>query len=340
MFTKKQMIENAINGLKQKASEVQNAMGYKVDIDTLTGIKQKVTGQKFYEVKPSDFMPVVVGDQPFSDQILTYKDYSIGNDFESGIIEPGSNNSRLEGSDAEIEGVTVPVKYWAKKLEYTIIDLAQASKSGNWSLIEAKERSRVKNYQLGIQKIAFLGLQSVSGVKGLLTQSDVTTNTSVIDQNISAMTAAELNTMLQTLLSVYYSNSNSTVMPDTFIIPTDDYLGLGTPFSSTYPNISKIDYLEKTFKQLTANQNAAILPLAYAQMERNSDFLGGGSGLNRYVMYRRNEEESLRMDIPVDYTGTIQDTVDNFAYSSVAYAGFTGCKAYRPKEMIYFDHSS
>ena len=43
------------------------------------------------------------------------------------------------------------------------------------------------------------------------------------------------------------------------------------------------------------------------------------------------------MDIPNDYTTTLQDTIEGFTYSSAAYATFTGAKAYRPKEMLYFD---
>jgi hypothetical protein len=339
MLDKNKMLENAKIKLKAQAEELKNSYGYQIDIDTLTGIKAKVTSQKFYEVKPSDFMPVVVGDQPFAEQILTYKDYSIGNDFESGLLEAGSNNSRLEKVDSLIEGVVVPVKYWAKELNYNVIDLNQAARSGNWSKIESLERSRVKNFQLGIQKVAFLGLESNTNIKGLLTQADVTSNTSTITESLSGMTATEFSSLIENILADYFSNTDSTVLPDTFVIPTNDYLGLGVPFSSTYPNVSKLDYLTKVLQQLTANPNFKVMPLAYAQQAKNTEFLGGGSGLNRYVLYRSADEESLRMDIPVDYTGTVQDTINGFEYKSVAYAGFTGCKAYRPKEVLYFDWS-
>jgi hypothetical protein len=57
---------------------------------------------------------------------------------------------------------------------------------------------------------------------------------------------------------------------------------------------------------------------------------------NRYTLLSY-DEDSLRMDIPVDYTNTLQNTVNGFNFQSAAYGQFTGLKAYRPKEMLYFD---
>jgi len=340
MFSKEQLIENAIKRLKAKNEEIQNALGFKIDIDTLTAIKEKITTQKFYEVKPSDYMPVVVGKHAFSESILTYKDYSLGGDFEEGILDGNSNYSKLAATDTAIDGVTVPIKDWAKKHTFNILELKKASTSGNWSLIEAKEKSRFKNWQLGIQKVSFLGLLSNTGIKGMLTQADVTANTAVITKNISDMTATEFQAFLKAVLAAYYTNSDNTVLPDSFVIPTDDYLGLGTAVDETFNMKSRLQRLKESFAEITQNPNFMIKPLAYAQKERNSDFLGAGSGLNRYTLYRSQDEESLRMDIPIDYTPTIQDTFDGFSYQSVAYGQFTGSKAYRPKEMIYFDHSA
>lgn len=319
-----------ING----CGEYMNQIGYKIDIDTLTDIKDKITTQKFYKVKPSDFMPIKVGRSAFMDQQLTYKDYSIGEDFEAGIIENGSNAQRLSQVDAQIEGILTPIKPWAKRLEYNLFELANASKSGNWSLIEAKERSRVKNWQLGIQKTAFLGLASDSTITGLLNNASVNSNTAIITADISGLSAANFSTFVKSILAAYYSNSASTTLPNTFLMPTDDYLGLGVPVSSSFPNVSQLDYLTKTFKQMTGNENFEIKPLTYCQQEQNS------LTLNRYVLYVRDDEETMVMDLPVDYTTTVQDTINGFEYQSVAYGQFTGCNIYRPKEVLYFDYAN
>lgn len=335
---KEKMLENAKNRLKNEADEKLNALGFKIDIDTLTGIKAKVTSQKFYEIKPSEYLPIVVGENAFSEDILTYKDYSVGGDFESGIIQGSTNPSRTDKVDAAIEGVLIPIVDWRKAIEYNLIELGKASKSGNWSLVEAKERSRFKNWQLGIQSIAFLGSKQLSTTKGLLTQSDVASNTTTIPDFIKDMSTSEFETLVANVLSDYFTNSNNTAMPTHFVIPTSDFLGLGAPTSATYWGGTKMDWLITTFRTITGNPNFKILPLAYAQKALNLDVLGAGSGLNRYTLYRY-DDESLRMDIPIDYTTTITDTINGFDYQSTAYGQFTGAKAYRPKEMLYFDHS-
>ncbi len=337
---KQVLIQNAVQRLKVQCSQTQieNALGAKIDIDTLTGIKAKVTTQKFYEVRPSEYVPIVVGENAFAEDLLTYKEYSTGSDFESGIITGGTNPSRTEKSDTAVEGVKVPVVDWRKAVEYTLLELGKATRSNNWSLVEAKERSRFKNWQLGIQKVAFLGLESRQDVDGLLTQSDVNSNTTTVPTFIKLMTTAQLKTLVENVLSDYFTNSDSTAMPTHFVIPTSDFLGLGSPTTETYWNGTKLAWLEMVFKGATGNPNFKILPLAYAQKTLNADFLGAGSGLNRYSLYRY-DDESLRMDIPIDFTTTITDTINGFDYQSAAYAQFTGAKAYRSKEMLYFDHS-
>jgi hypothetical protein len=48
------------------------------------------------------------------------------------------------------------------------------------------------------------------------------------------------------------------------------------------------------------------------------------------------DEEALRMDIPVDYTNTLANSLDNFNFQNVAYGQFTGVVAYRPLEIFQF----
>jgi len=67
------LLENAKARLQQEFDIKTNSLGFKIDIDTLTGIKQKITSQIFYEIRPSDYLPVVVGENAFSEDLLTYK---------------------------------------------------------------------------------------------------------------------------------------------------------------------------------------------------------------------------------------------------------------------------
>lgn len=325
------------NALQRKfGRELLNAVGYEIDITTLTAISKRVVEQKFFTIPFADYMPVRVGEGAWSAEILTYRDYSVGGDFDEGIVNTASNNSRLAEADSAVDSITVPVINWAKQISWSFFDLKLAARSGNWDLVTSKERSRKKNWDLGIQKAAFVGIDTYSGTAGLLTQSDVTANTSLITKLISSMTAGEFDTFVQGAIAAYRLNANYTAMPTHFIIPESDYVGLGAPVSATYPNVTKLEYLLKVFQMITMNPNFKILPVAYANKAQNATITGLNK--NRYTLLNY-DEDSIRMDIPVDYTNTLQNTINGFQFQNVGYGQFTGVKAYRPREVLYFDWS-
>lgn len=318
-------------------NELRNALGYEIDITTLTSISKRVVEQKFFTVPFADYLPIRVGEGAWSSELLTYRDFSVAGDFSEGVVNTAAGNSRLAEATSAIDSIKVPVINWAKQISWSFMDLQIASRSGNWDLVTSKERSRKKNWDLGIQETAFIGLKGNSTtVKGLLTQDDVTANTSLITKLISAMTAAEYDTFVQGVVAAYRANSNYTAMPSHFIIPEADFTGLGAPVSATYPNVTKLEYLLKVFRMITMNPNFQVLPLAYANKAQNADV--SGLNKNRYTLLNY-DEDTIRMDIPVDYTNTLQNTINGFHFQNVGYGQFTGVQTYRPKEVLYFDWS-
>lgn len=316
----------------------QTSLGYQIAIDTLTFIKRQVTEQKFYEVEPADFVPIAVGEGSFSQKILTNLTVNTSRDFESGIIEQGSDNARLDSADAAISSKTVDVINWAKAVGYSVFEIEQALQANNWDLIEAKHRARKKNWDLGVQKVAFLGLVGdQTRVPGLLTQSGsyVNSNASMITEKISDMSAANYATFVSAVVAAYQANCAYTAMPTHFIIPQDDWLGLATPVASGFPVISKLEYLRKAFAEVVPG-GVKLLPSAYSIPAYNSAFLNSGTGFHRYCMYRY-DPETLRMDIPVDYTVTQPNTLNNFQFQDAGYGQFTGVGVYRGLEVYYFD---
>jgi hypothetical protein len=316
--------------------QILNSLGYEVNLTSLTAISKRITEQKFFQIKPSEFMPIVVGEGTWSAELLTYRSYALGGDFETGIVNTGAENDRLARADAGVDSITVPITNWIKEIGWSIFDLQLASKAGNWDLVTAKETARKKNWDLGIQKVAFLGLKSNPNVDGLLTQSDVTVNTAVIPTAIRLMTSSQFNSLLAAIIGAYQTNCNYTAMPTHFIIPQNDYNGLASFPDSTYPLKTKLEILESAFKVMTRNPNFKILPVAYADQVNNASV----SGLNTNIYTLLNyDAESVRMDIPLDYTNTMANTINGMQYQNAGYGQFTGVKAYRPLEMIYFTQS-
>lgn len=316
----------------------QQTLGYQIAIDTLTFIKKQITEQKFYEVAPADYIPISVGDGAFSNQILTNLTVSTARDFESGIIQQGSGNDRLEAADSAIASKIVAVLNWAKAIGYSVFEIEQALQANNWDIIESKHRSRKKNWDLGIQKIAFLGILSdTTNFPGLLTQSSSTVNSDLttITTEIAGMTSQQFANFVQNVVASYQNNCAYTAMPTHFIIPQDDWLGLASPVSATYPFNSKLEYLKKAFNEIVPG-GVKILPSIYSMPTYNSSLLNSGSGLHRYCMYRY-DPETVRMDIPVDYTVTQPQTLNNFQFQDAGYGQCTGVGVYRGLEVEYFD---
>lgn len=333
------------NAREKKVQEVcqkmVNALGYEVNITTLTTLMAKITEQKFFEIFPADFMPVRVGEGAWSSNLLTYRSFNMGDQFETGIINTGGQNARLASADAGVDSLTIKVYNWAKAVGWSLFDLELAAKSGNWDLISAKEKSRKKNWDLGIQRVAFLGARGNNGASGnclgLLNQAGITTNTTIITKAISAMTTTELKTFTALVVEAYRSNAVRTCYPSHFAIPESDYNGLASQASPDFPIKSTLQLLEEMFQVICHNPKFKILSLAYADAAYHSD-VAAIAGKQVYVLYNGQDEEALRMDIPVDYTNTLANSIDNFSFQNVGYGQFTGVLAYRPAEMLYFTY--
>lgn len=334
-------LTNAEASKSLRLMEMCNALGYDIPITTLTAISKSIVEQKFFEIDIFEYLPIRVGNGAFSDQILTYRDYSIAGDFETGIINTGANNSRLAEADTGVDSVTNKIFDWAEKITWSFTDLMKAAKSGNWDVVAGKERARKKIWDLGIQKMAFLGLSNgTSGAgAGLLTQSAVNSNTSLITGYIKAMNAAGFSALVQGLVEAYRSNAVRTAYPNRFVIPEADWNGLANLVPGTvgtYP-VKMITYLEEMFKDITRKKDFKILPCAYCDEVNNA--LITGLNKNRYALYNY-DEDSVALDIPVDYTNTMQNTINGYQFENVGYGEFTGALAFRPLEMLYFDFAT
>lgn len=315
-----------------------NSLGYEVSITTLTTIVKKITEQKFFEIPPADYFPMRVGVGTWSSNLTTYRSFDVADEFETGVINTGGQNARLATADAGVDALNIKVFNWAKSIGWSIFDLELAAKSGNWDLVSAKEKSRKRNWDLGIQRIAFLGARGSNGASGtclgLLNQSGITTRSDVITQPINQMSPSDLKQFCATVVEAYRSNNNRTAWPTHFIIPESDFNGLASQASADFPIKSTLQLLEEMFQVICRNKSFKILPLAYGDAAYHAD-VTAIAGKQVYVLLNY-DEESLRMDIPLDYTNTLANSLDNFSFQNAGYGQFTGVLAYRPLEMLYF----
>lgn len=313
---------------RQLEDRFGNSIGADVNLTVLTTIVKRVSEMKFFKIPFADYVPVRVGEGAWSTFLTTFRSFSLGDDFETGVLNTGGNGGRMATADAAVDAVNVKVNNWAKQINWSIMDLAYAMKSGNWDLIESKEKARKQNWDIGLQKIAFLGTKDGTQ-KGLLNLTGVTVDTTTITKPISAMTPAELAVFCQIVVEKYRDNAARTCYPTQIVVPESDFNGMATQSSPTFPIKSIKQVLEETFQTICQNPNFKIRPSAYG------DGKYSGLGVQKYVL-NNSEEESIRMDIPVDYTNTLANSIDGFGFQNVGYGQFTGVAAYRPLELMYF----
>lgn len=318
--------------------DVMNNLGSLVEITTLTTILKSIVEQKFYTIPIAQYVPTKVGEGAWSQFLMGYRSFDVAAPFADGILDTGADNARLASADAAVDSITTPVFNWAKSIGWTVMDLMIAARAGNWDLISAKEKSRVRNWQLGIQEVAFLGLEGQNGANGkcfgLLNQPGIPYNETIISEAISTMDYTEVNEFVRKVIEDYRAYSDRTAYPNRFIIPELDYNGLAAQVSPEFPVKNKLQLLEEAFKVITMDPGFKILPLAYADAERHEGVFGI-DGYQVYCLFRFDEETAV-LNIPVDYTNTMQNTINGFQFQSVGYGQFTGVQTYRPRELRYY----
>lgn len=331
--------------LKNAVGDITDqSMGFQIVIDTMTFIKKQTIEQKFYEVEGglTTYVPVEVGDGAFAESILTNLEFSSGGDFETGLINTGTAQDRLAQADASVASKRATIANWAKGVGYNVFEIELALSTNNWDPIAAKERARKKNWDLGLQNITFMGLKSdPTNFPGLLTSPVINVNTTLIQEPISTMDATEFNAFAGALVSAFFDNSNKTVKPDRLLIPQSDYFGLVSMTPNTigmgegnFP-ITRLAFLLQAFKLASQNPNFQILPLAYCDADLNADW---GVDKQIYLLYKY-DRDTVRMDIPVDYTITMANTLNGFQFQGAAYGQFTSPHFYANLQALQFEYT-
>lgn len=290
--------------------------------------------QKFYEEPIADFAPVLVGRGPWMENIKTNLTFDAAGPFEAGIMDLATR-SQIANVEVGLSPISAAIFTWAKGYQYSVPEVQKALAANNWDVVGSKYKALVKNWQLGIQAIGFVGRSvDLANYPGLLSNPSVTVNNTFIPTSIANMTADQFNAFVAGIVQLYLTNCNEVRFPNRFVIPRSDWAGLASPVSPTFPMISKLEYLEKAFKGI-CGADFKILTTAYANKVRNQGFWAA-NGTNRYALYN-NDRETLHMDIPVDLTINAPATGNNFQWNGVGAGQATGMIVYRVPEVLYFD---
>lgn len=308
--------------------------GLEQTITTLTQIVAGVQRQKFYTVQGSltDYVPIEMGVGAYGKYLFQYAVAQVGDSFESGIVQPGNGINKDANLDITVDGISIRNNFWRMKYEATkeILEMARAN-AQNFSIIEEQEIARKRTVDLGIQKIEFLGTDDGLNF-GLLNQPEVTIDTALLPASIQNMTIEQLTNFAKTAISTYFANTNSTVFPNTWLMPTATYMSLGVPINPEFPIGTVREYLEKAFTAAGAPANFKILHTVYNNT-------AGTGGRGRHVLYNR-DPQTLTMYIPKQYTPYPLYPTGSLDMISDSEMQFTGVWVKRPNEVLYLDEAA
>ena len=331
-----------VNGVEKEAKELFNSeelatierntklfndAGYgDIDVTLLTIIEREISQQKFYKIDPEKFIPMDHTQGGFADYITVLRNYITAEGDIDGWTRGVDNDNARRGQDGvKLESVALKVHNLAKMVSYSLFEIRQAQQTGRWNIVTEKERARKIDYDLSVQRALLLG---DNDHKGLLNQTDVNTNTTILTKKISSMSAAEFKTFLASLLPTYFSATDMTALPDTLAIAPSDFLGLGVAVDEQYPVFTTMKKrLEDVFKEMTGNPNAEIVPLAYCEPKFHN-------GAYKYVLYRK-DFDTIRAYEPFGYNVVQGATVDGMNYQNTAWARISDVFVNRPKEVLY-----
>lgn len=329
--TREELFNSEELKILDNAQELLNNVGYgDIDITLLTVIEREVSQQKFYQVNPEDFIPFDRTQGGWADYITVLRNFvTAEGNIDAWTRGVDADNSRRGQDSANLQSASLKIHNLAKMISYSLFEIRQSMETGRWNIITEKERARKIDFDISVQRALLLGDENHLG---LLNQPDAQTNATILTSTISSMTAAQFKTFLASLLPTYYELTGMTALPDTFAIAPSDYLGLGVAVDEQYPVFTTmLERLNNVFREMTGNQNAKIVPLAYCEPQFN-----GGS--YKYALYRK-DFDTLRVYEPFSYNVVQGVSIDGMNYQNTAYARISDVFLNRPKEMVYLTYT-
>lgn len=303
-------------------------------VDTITDIVQGVVETKYYELagqKLTDFINIdASGRGAYMGTISQFVDAYVGAPFEQCIINPASTGIHNDATaDIAVDMIQAKNNFYRQKYSVSNEELKMAAANRvGFDVIEQKEKARKKNWDLGLQRVLFNGLND-GRTYGLLNQTGVTVNTSLLPKATNAMTVAQLQAFAGGALAAAFANSNQTIMPNRWLMPTSEYLALGVPYGSTFgmPTIKEV--LEKAFVTAGAPADFKIVHAKYCEGI-------GGQSKGRHVFYN-TDTDNIIMHTPKPYTPHPLYAQGALDMVSDAEGQFTGVWVKRTGSVLYAD---
>lgn len=306
-------------------------------VDTITDIVQGVVEAKYYELAgqtPSDFINIdASGRGAYAGEVFQFTSAYVGAPFKSCIINPASTGIHNDATaDIAVDGIRIRNNFYRQKYAVSQEEVKMAARNlVQFDVIAQKEKSRAKNWQLGIQNVLFNGLGD-GRTYGLLNQPEATVNTSLLPVAPQSMTVEQIKNFAANAISTYFHATNGTYMPNRWCMPTMDYMALGIPYGDTFGMPTLLEVFTNAFKQAGAPADFKIVHSIY-----NNEAATTGKG--RHVFYN-TDPDNIIMHTPKPYTPYPLYAAGALDMISDAEGQFTGVWLKKPTTLLYADEQA
>lgn len=327
----KKSYENFQTVLKAKNALDLSTLGLNRSITTLTYAIKDIIEAKYYTVPQplTEYIKInASGEGAYMKNIVQLTEAGISATFKECTINPFSTGIHNDPTaDVALDDIQQRNNFYRQSYSISHEEMKAAGRNLiPYNIITGKEKVRNRNWQLGIQDTMFIG-QDTDRTLGLLTQTDVTADTSLLPVPLQKMTPEQLNEWVGTVLNAYGENNNYNFMPNRLFLPTPMYLALSKQMNPEFPVKNLRQTVEDAFSEVTGDFK--IVHAAYGQ-----DL--GNKKLGRAVLYN-NEADNVVMHTPVPYKPLPLFPVNSLDMISQAEGQYTGVWVKRPTTMLYMD---
>ena len=282
----------------------------------LEQMRSRVYEVQYTELKARRFLPVATDIDTGAETFSYEQTDEVG---EAKIITNYSDD--LPSASSKTEKITHHLVSLGDSFEYSIQDLRRAAFSG--VPLDARKAKAARNaYERGLDGLAATG-SAAHNIGGFVAAAGVEISTLAAAGAWSAKTSVQILADLNKLVNEFITNSKETIMPDSLLLPTAQFLTL----SQTQMDTTSSRTVLEAFRASNPSVNL---------IEPWNVFDGAGVGpSDRMVLYRR-DPEILEMVIPQEFE-VFAPEPRNLAFVVNCHGRTAGTCIYRPLGVRYMD---
>lgn len=282
----------------------------------LEQMRTKVYEIQYTELKARRFLPVAT-DIDTGAETFAYEQTD-----EAGVAQIITNYANdLPSVTSRTEKIIHQIVSLGDSFEYSIQDLRRAAFSG--VPLDARKAKAARNaYERGLDALAARG-SAAHNIGGFINASNVVISTLAAAGTWSTKTAAEILADLNKLVSDYVVANRETIMPDTLLVPTDQYLRMTQTQMSADNSRTVLEAFRASNPSITLVDSWNVLDTA------------GAGATDRIALYKR-DPEILELVNPQEFE-VFAPEPRNLAFIVNCHGRTAGTCIYRPLGIRYMD---